>query len=90
MDRLNAMAELGTIIVSDNGIAVRHQQRNGTTEGAYDEATIENLQDAARILAGWMNLKFEDTASECRRVHKKDQFDAYLREIIQGCVGEDQ
>jgi hypothetical protein len=78
------MTERGIILVSDNGITVRCQQRDETTEVTYDETTIENLQDGARILAGWMNLKFEDTASECRRVHKNDQFDAFLREFVQG------
>ena len=82
------MTERGIILVSDSGITVRRQQRNDITEVTYAEATIENLQDATRVLAGWMNLKFEDTASECRRVHKNDQFDASLREAIQGWVDE--
>ena len=73
----------GIIIISDNGITVRRQQRNDITEATYDEATIENLQDATRVLAAWMDVKFEDTAMECRRVHDKDQFGAFLREAIQ-------
>jgi len=83
------MTERGIIIVSDNRITVRRQQRNDITEVIFDEATIENLQDATRILASWTDLKFEDIARECRRVHDKDQFDASLREAIQGWVDED-
>lgn len=74
--------ELGIIIVSDNRITVRRQQGDDVTAMGYTEATIENLRDAARILAGWMDLKFEDPAAECRRIHCNDQFDAYLREVI--------
>lgn len=77
------MTQLGIILVSDKGITVRRQQRDDMTEVTYTEATIENLQDAARILSAWMSLKFEDMASECWRVHKNDQFDASLREAIQ-------
>ena len=73
----------GIILVSDDGIAVRHQQQGCTTKVGYTEPTIENLKDAARVLAAWMDLSFEDTASECRRVHNNDQFDAFLREAIQ-------
>ncbi len=73
----------GVILVSDDGIMVQHQQQDGTTGTGYAEPTIENLNDAARVLAGWMDLSFEDTASECRRVHNNDQFDAFLREAIQ-------
>lgn len=76
----------GIILVSDNGITVRFQECGSTTEVTYTKVTIENLQDATRILAAWMDVKFEDTASECRRVHRSDQRDAYIREFIKDQV----
>ena len=76
----------GIILVSDDGIVVRLQQQDGTTKTTtktgYTEPIIENLNDAARILTGWMDLSFEDTASECRRVHNNDQVKAFIRDII--------
>lgn len=72
----------GVIVVFDRGISVRRQQLDGITETTYTEATFENLRDAARVLAKWMDLKFENVKDECNRVHDGDQFDAFLRETI--------
>ena len=50
------MTKLGIILVSDDSITVRGHLPDDASETIYREATIENLQDAARIIAIWMEL----------------------------------
>lgn len=80
-----AMADdIGVILVSSEGITVHFQKRDGSVEAGYDKATIENLNDATRVLAAWMDMKHEDIAKECRRVHERDQRQAFLLDCIKG------
>lgn len=73
---------VGMIVVSRDSIIVRVACGSDTIQSTYAEATIENLQDAARVLAAWMDLKFEDVSAECQRVHQRDQFDSVIRDMI--------
>lgn len=75
--------ECGFIVVSPDDIRVRFQQRNGITEAGYNDVTVETLQDAARVLASWMSLKYEDVGKECRRIHARDQQMAFLMDCIE-------
>ena len=77
------MSEFGIILVRDGRIYVRYQHQDGCSKSDYVTANIEDLQDAARILASLMDLKFEHPDSECRRVSDKDQLEAILRELVE-------
>jgi hypothetical protein len=74
----------GSIVVSPSGIAVSFTRKKAqeSSEVEYDKATVENLFDAARILAAWMGIKYEDIAKECQRVHSYDQTMAFLKEHL--------
>lgn len=74
--------EGGVIVVAAGRIFVIKQETSGQTQTQYEEATIENLADAARVLSAWLDLSSEDHATECRRIHDRDQFLAYLRDAI--------
>lgn len=73
----------GFILVSADKIVVRFQKHDGSVEASYDDVTVENLQDAARILAAWMEMKYADRQQECLRVHARDQEMAFLRECVE-------
>jgi hypothetical protein len=77
---------IGTITVSKTSIAVTYRDPHGFGATAYSVPSIENLQDAARILAAWLDLKYEDLANECQRVSQRDQTDAELKEMIQDAM----
>ena len=72
----------GFIVVSSSGITVRFQDKGATTEISYSDVTVESLADAARMLASWMELKYENIAKECQRIHAKDQMKALLKEYM--------
>lgn len=72
----------GEITVHKGKIRVVCRQDGAVTQTGYVRASVENLRDAARVLASWMDLGFEEVASECRRVHLRDQQMAELRAIV--------
>jgi hypothetical protein len=49
----------GVILVSHDSIEVRQLHPNGFTETHYPEPSVENLNDAARVLGRWLNLTNE-------------------------------
>ena len=81
----------GSITISDGRIMV-------TTFGSdpgrfeliaiYETVTIEDLASASRILAMALNVPSEDRATECRRIHTRDQQQAMVREAIERIEGE--
>lgn len=78
MKRMN-----GAIFVRDGQIMVHMVEANSSSTVTYKSATVENLNDAARVLAAGLDLKYEDIGMECRRVASVDQIDASLRELIE-------
>jgi hypothetical protein len=72
----------GTIQVTPNGIVVTHHRPDGETKGTYAGTSIEELNDAARVLGAWMDLSYEDVAKECQRISHGDQLDAFIKEAI--------
>jgi hypothetical protein len=77
---------VGSITVTENSIEVKCFGRDGFSATAYSNPSIENLQDAARILAAWLDLKYENLTKECQRVSQRDQTDAALKEMIQDAM----
>ena len=71
----------GVIEVSREGIVARQVLKDGYCEVSLP-ATVEGLREAARILAAWMDLPCEDFGDECRRIHAREQQDAFLREHL--------
>jgi hypothetical protein len=67
----------GVIAVDGDLIKVMY---DGTT--ARLSVSIENLREAARLLAGFMDIPSEDYEAECRRVHARDQRDALIRDSV--------
>jgi len=78
----------GSITVSDSGISVREIVQNGWAETSFPR-TANGLLEAARILAGWMDLPCEDISDECRRIHAREQQDALWRDEIRRAFGEE-
>lgn len=73
---------IGSIIVQDGVIRVKFQRGDATTSTSYS-ASVENLCDAARVLARWMDISYEDIARECQRIHELDEFKAFIRDSIE-------
>lgn len=90
-DEREKVSVVGTITVADGQIVVCREDKNGLSRRRcgceYNQATIENLRDAARVLGLWLEIPHEDVALECQRVHAKDQEMAFLRETIDDTVG---
>ena len=78
----------GSITVSDDGISVLHIVQDGWTQTSLSR-TVEGLREAARILADWMDLPCEDIGAECRRIHYREQQEAFLRDAIRQAFGEE-
>jgi hypothetical protein len=76
----------GTITIADGCIYVSNCDGDHQASCRYDSVSIELLHDAARVLASWMNLPYEDLAKECQRVSNRDQFRAELRDDIERIV----
>ena len=72
MDAIGSNA-IGVIAVSDKFIDVIRFDRHGYTKGHYPEVTIDNLKDAQRVLALWINLKM-GAASETPVAVSPSQF----------------
>lgn len=73
----------GVIIVTDNGIeVVKNDDNNGSTQASYSGTSTEELRDAARVLAGWLNLLPNDPAERCRTIHNREQRDAAIRQFV--------
>lgn len=72
----------GVIVVSDDGISVCQTEERGWSQTSLPR-TVEGLHEAARILASLMELPCEDIEEECRRIHAREQRDAFLRDAME-------
>jgi hypothetical protein len=77
---------IGAIQVTTCGILVETASRPGcprtVTQTGFANATVENLHEAARLLAAFMDLPYSDIAKECQRIHNQDQITAELFEMV--------
>lgn len=82
--------KIGSIVIENGHIHVCTSDCTSTsklyTKTSYDSVTIENLNDAARVLAAWMDIPSEDVATDCQRIHARDQQLAAIKEMINDSV----
>ena len=72
----------GKIIVVDDEIRIELVDDACCGTATYSEVTIENLMDAARVLASWMDIPHDNAPDECKRIHRQEQLGALIRDHL--------
>jgi hypothetical protein len=72
------------VITIQNGkVAFTAYRPNGSSSSEYLGCTVEELEDACRIVALQMDLHSSDPKRECQRIHADEQLSAFIRESIE-------
>ena len=72
----------GCLIVEDGEITITRIDDFGQTCSAGIPATIEGINESARILAAWLDLPSENLRTEVQRIHRNETMLAFLRDVI--------
>ena len=78
------MTTRGSIVVTDQGVVVTCHHEAGATTAVYGTPSLENLQDAAHVLAAWLELPSENPAVEAGRIHRAETIKMAIKDAVLG------